>query len=199
MDNDQHWELDPMIALSFLVLGETLSHAKSTVIDQAEHELPGWLSQHPCGWGYSKAVLQEMKHDNWCPRSVHLLLGVLQQSSIGLLYAMRVSHPKALDLDHHFCTFQNCIARENASYPKAHHSIGCSCRYLGPNVLELTRQIRDGNLVLLQYVAQTSEIKVVQYQENMRFVIFSHVWADGFGKSGGNTLPVSIAELHRCL
>jgi hypothetical protein len=191
-DDSQVWELDPMIALSFLVLGETLSHATSTIIESGQFDIPGWLSTSRHGWGYGKAVLQLMKVDNWCPRSIHILQGLLQNNVIGLLYAMRLSHPKALGLDHCICNTRDCRARENASYSTRNHpSEGdCLCRHVGPNLQILARHIRDGKLVVLEYIPHESRIKVVPYEDNMRYVILSHVSADGFGNSEGNTLPV---------
>jgi hypothetical protein len=191
-DDSQVWELDPMIALSFLVLGETLSHAKSTIIESAHFEIPGWLSTSRHGWGYGKAVLQQMKDDKWCPRSIHILQGLLQKNAIGLLYAMRLSHPKALGLDHYKCNTRDCRARERASYPTRNHSSeeGCSCKQVGPNLQTLTQHIQNGKLVVLEYIQHESKLEVVPYEENMRYVILSHVWADGFGNSEGNTLAV---------
>ena len=191
-DDKQIWELDPRIALSFLVLGETLSHAKSTIAESAKTEITGWVSTSRHGWGYGKAVLQQMKHDKWCPRSMHILQGLLQKNAIGLLYAMRLSHPKALDLDHSKCDTLACKARQHASHATWHHSSEevCSCRHVGPNLQTMTRYIRDGKLVILKYSTAKSEVEVVPYEENVKYVIFSHVWADGFGNSEGNTLPI---------
>ena len=195
-DDTRSWQLDSRIALSFLVLGETLSHAKSTIAELAKIEIPGWLSTSRHGWGYSKAVLQQMKHDKWCPRSMHILQGLLQKNAIGLLYAMRLSHPKALDLDHGKCDTRACRAREHASHLTLHpfSEEVCSCRHVGPNLQTLTRCIRDGKLLVLKYNTDESEVEVVPYEENMKYVILSHVWADGFGNSERNTLPVCRLE-----
>ena len=191
-DDKQIWELDSRIALSFLVLGETLFHAKSSIVESAKLEIPGWLSTSRYGWGYGKTVLQQMKDDKWCPRSMHILQGLLQKNAIGLLYAMRLSHPKALGLDHTECDTRVCKAREHASLPTWHHFFKevCSCRHVGPNLQTLTRYIRDDKLVVLKYIAGESEVEVVPYEENMKYTILSHVVADGFGNSKGNTLPV---------
>ena len=195
-DGKQSWEIDSRIALSFLVLGETLSHAKSTIVESAQIETPGWLSTSRHGWGYGKVVLQEMRRDQWCPRSMHILQGLFQKNIIGLLYAMRLSHPKALDLDHRNCDTQACKAREHASLSTWHRlsEDTCLCRHVGPNLQTLTRYIRDGKLVVLKYVTDEPKVEVMPYEENMKYVILSHVCADGFGNSESNTLPLCRLE-----
>src|SRR5262249_11470038 len=47
----------------------------------------------------------------------------------------------------------------------------------------------------VEYQRETSSIRLVKYKEGMRYAIFSHVWADGFGNESDNSLPKCWLDL----
>jgi hypothetical protein len=109
-DRKPFWDINPTLALSFMILGETLCHAKCKVVQSANITMNGWLEAFTPSWGYSEKLLKLMKRDGWCPYSLRVLLGTLRGSTCGLLYAMHLSHSKELGFNHKDCTNDECRA-----------------------------------------------------------------------------------------
>lgn len=185
------WGVNHMVALSLLVLGETLDHAVAAASQIMRFSMNGWHVKPERKWGYSQAVFAKMIHDKWCKNSLSILQGILQNSTIGMIYAMRLSHPKSLGLNHNACDPFDCKARDQEFRSRGNHEDGavCRCRSLGPDLGDLNQHLLQDRCVLLHYDLETSSIRVVQYKKDMRYAIFSHVWADGFGNEASNTLP----------
>jgi hypothetical protein len=196
-DKGQSWEADPMVTLSLLVLGETLDHAITVTSQLMRFTMNGWHVKSERRWGYSRAVFTKMIHDQWCRHSLSILQGVLQNSTIGMIYAMRLSHPKSLGLNHRLCDPFVCNARGHEFRSRGNHEEGidCHCRFLGPNLNDLNQHLLLDKRVLLQYQRETSSIRLVKYKKGMRYAIFSHVWADGFGNESANSLPKCWLDL----
>lgn len=190
------WDIDEMLALSFMILGETLSNAKAVILEAAGLKMHGWYINPSRGWGDSTAVLQGFKSDKWCPRSIHILQGLLDHNVSGMLYALHLSHPKALGLDHSTCSVEECQARKPHAVRRVCRQTEqpCQCKDVGPNMSELIRIIEDGKIPLLQYRSDGPRIDVIEYKDGVRYMILSHVWADGFGNSRENTLPACRIE-----
>lgn len=117
--------------------------------------------------------------------------GLLDQSVSDLLYALHLSHRKVLELDHSTCSVEECNVREIARPPDCHLRTEQprQRKNVEPQMTDLIRIIDDGMIPLLQYRRNGHRVKAVEYKDGMRYMIFSRVWADGFGNSRGNTLP----------
>lgn len=185
------WNLQPMVSLSLMTLGETLSHAKAGIIESSNVQMSGWFESACQGWGYSDKLLHTMRNDGWCPYFLRVLQGTLRKSASGLLYAMHLSHPKELKLSHGLCTPHSCKARNYGSYRDRHWLTEemCQCTSIPVDITKLTNILADGGCPLLTYNKGDQIVDVVRKEYGTIYTIFSHVFADGFGNPEENSLP----------
>jgi hypothetical protein len=54
------------------VLGETLTAAKSKIVQRVGFNIRGWHGDANEGWGTPKLLLRQMEGDDWCPRTIHM-------------------------------------------------------------------------------------------------------------------------------
>jgi len=85
-------EMRPELALSLMIIGETLTNAKAQIIKQTGFHVRGWYGDTEEGWGTPEAVIGWMRKDHWCPRTVKLLRAQLRHNATALLgvYASHV-------------------------------------------------------------------------------------------------------------
>lgn len=98
--------LDPNLALSLMVLGETLTNAKAKIISQVGFKARDWYGDGSIGWGSPFTVLAKMDRDEWCPRTRKLLRAQLRENATALL-SVYVSHRQ-----HKFKGHANCNEKE---------------------------------------------------------------------------------------
>jgi hypothetical protein len=79
--------LDKKVALSLMVIGETLSIAKARIIAQIGFSVRGWYGDATIGWGIPEIVTEKMEKDGWCPRTIQLLKSQLRNSASAFLTA----------------------------------------------------------------------------------------------------------------
>lgn len=124
-------QTDPIndgLALSLIVLGETLSYAKSRIVERAGFPIRGWHGEHNAGWGTSKAVVTRMR-TTWCPKTTAILKRQLRGNTTALLEAFdlyRDTNP----LVHHRCTDEECkltSASGKNTYKRNHDRETCNC------------------------------------------------------------------------
>jgi hypothetical protein len=188
-DDKSVWPIDPLISLSFMILGETLSHAKTKVLGMSGSNLHGWQDNIKGGWGKSKVLLQRMKQRGWCPNSVHMLQGLMSGQVSGLYYVSSFHRPRSNN-HHDSCTAAECKAGVNpAFYTPKHRDPRCKCQMLGPSLESLEQIIQKGGIPLLSYSKETERLEVIQFEEHMKYVTISHVWTDGICNPEANTLP----------
>lgn len=84
-------QLDDHLALSLMVLGETLTNAKAKIINQVGFRARDWYGDADIGWGSPSAVLDKMDDDDWCPRTKNLLRAQLRENATALL-SVYISH-----------------------------------------------------------------------------------------------------------
>jgi hypothetical protein len=60
-------------ALALMVLVETLSSVKTSVLRKIDFVSTGWCGDTSKGWGTSKAAIDKMTLEGWCPRTIKLL------------------------------------------------------------------------------------------------------------------------------
>lgn len=211
------WSIDPNVALSIMVLGETLTTALVRIQKAIKFDAPGWHSRNLStqGWGYSSAVLAIMKNENVCPNKIHMLKGLFQKSTVGLLYALQLL-PRGIPGEFHdSCDARRCRpvqcylpgAPGNPSNtprvrgdPEPIHCRGCrreGCKQIGPDTKELSRIIRESKIPLLQYNKDSATVTLVEMSKSIdkEYVVFSHVWADGYGNRKANVLNQCVLDL----
>ena len=203
------WPVDGKVALSIMVLGESLTSALIRVQQETDFELGGWYNHdHKSqGWGHSKAVLVALKNGNWCPKQIAMFQVLLGDNTIGLLYALRLK-PGGKVIDHQSCTSRACRAPasslNNLDDPfvpePAHCEQYCdpaTCKPIGPDIKRVTDIIKNGKIPLLRYSQGEEEVMVDEMSTSCkkRYVIFSHVWADGYGNPTLNKLNKCVLRL----
>lgn len=202
------------LALSLMVLGETLMNAKAKIVELVGFNIRGWHGDANQGWGTPPCVLLKMKDDNWCERTVHILKCQLRSHATALLSAYRAheadaNNTKALVLGHGKCTPDKCNVKsekKNGKY-KTQHQTDCkfyaqedldrepsetdSCYWIGPKTEDLVQTIKDGHIPLLKYEKDKDgkwNVDVVPCKSYMQYATISHVWADGYGNPAENKL-----------
>ncbi|MCJ1445542.1 MAG: hypothetical protein MMC23_006047 [Stictis urceolatum] len=203
------WPVNGLIALSIVVLGETLTRAQIIIQNGIGHQIMGW-SNHDYrsqGWGFSKAVLEKLHRQGWCMKTVHMLQGLLRRNTIGLLYlhSLQITPPPG----HRHCTSNSCSVRQTPTvsgrpsipkYPLKHHCNPMNrdtCHRVGPNIHRVAEIIRNGGTPLMRWSKAENKLHV---EEMNRFgakdyAIFSHVWSDGYGNPDSNEINVCVLNL----
>ena len=150
-DTNSRWPVDRVVALSIMVIGETLTSALIQIQEAIGFSPTGWsnLERHSLGWGYSGTVLENLtQHGRWCKRTVFNLQGLMQSNTVGLLYAISCEPPHKGVL-HPQCSTDECAIekaqRDQWKKPKADcngHAAGKTrARMSSPN----RRQKRRGS------------------------------------------------------
>ncbi|KAL8993068.1 MAG: hypothetical protein Q9169_006623 [Polycauliona sp. 2 TL-2023] len=108
------WEINDVLALSFMILGETLTRALSRIQRKLGFRIEGWCSHDVSshGWGYSKLMLQKLDDDGWCAKAIHMLQALLRGNSIGLVYLFTLRSSSSKGPDHEQCTATTCKEME---------------------------------------------------------------------------------------
>lgn len=122
------WEINDVLALSFMILGETLTRALNIIQRKLAFRIEGW-SGHDVrgqGWGYSKLILQKLDKDAWCAKAIHMLQALLRQNSIGLVYLYTLRDSSSKGPDHSLCTATECKEMDvrkfhRRSFPPRYH------------------------------------------------------------------------------
>ena len=208
-DENPEWPIDPKVAFSLMVLGETLTTHLIRVQQETGFEMSGWCNHdHKIqGWGYSQAVLVKLKKETWCPKQVAMFQVLLGENTIGLLYALRLK-PSGKAVDHSLCTPRQCRALgsslndlDDPFVPDpAHCEQYCkraTCKAVGPDMQRVKSIIKSDNVPLFRYTAGKDEVMVEEMSPACRkkYVVFSHVWADGYGNPKWNKLNKCVLML----
>lgn len=108
------WEINDLLALSFMVLGETLTRALSLIQRRVRFRIEGWCGYDmPAqGWGCGREVLQKLEEEKWCAKSVYMLQAQLRGNSIGLIYLWNLRQSSSKGSDHSGCTPTECNETE---------------------------------------------------------------------------------------
>lgn len=199
------WPIDDEVALSIMVLGETLTIAMIKIQKEVKFNLRGWCNHDygSQGWGYSRAVLKALKERNWCSKRVAMLQGLLRNNTLGLLYALQIRQPAKYN--HQECIATECKAvsasQDGPQSPEPYHHCDedarGNCTSIGPDKRKLSRIIKEGKIPLLRYKEGAKEVELIEMSASCDkdYVIFSHVWADGYGNPHANKLNKCVLDL----
>ena len=242
------WPVDPKVSLSIMALGETLTIALIRIQKEISFVPAGWSNIDPSslGWGYSGFVLDRLaQNPRWCKKTVRMLQGLMQNNTIGLLYATQADPPSKEGVLHNRCSATSCKIEEDLknqwstrkgepvaqngfaaagarqpNAPKARqrklparaptqiptaedtskatnlyhdpHCPGESCHPIGPTTEELNEIVNDDKVPLLHYTKDQSTVRIekrpVDELRRKPYVVFSHVFSDGFGNPSSNRL-----------
>ncbi|KAG8527694.1 uncharacterized protein KY384_007848 [Bacidia gigantensis] len=209
------WPIDDHVALSIMILGETLTSALIKIRRQKHMNIHGWSDNDYSsqGWGYSRLVLQKMRAERWCLKTITMLQGVLRNNTIGLLYALQIPPQEKAEISHLQCTETECKpvaipstpgSNIDLQNPEPFHCKECdrrTCKEVQVNSRELNRIIKQGKIPLLRYRHEAGKIDLVEMNAscNKEYVIFSHVWADGYGNKNANAMNKCVLDMFRNL
>ena len=193
----QDERIDDMVALSLMLLGETLSNALSSVLNEGQVHMSGWYLIPAIGWGDSKRLLLKLKQEQrWCSRSARYLRSTLRHSASGILFAIHLSIASGSAIDHGKCSDQRCDARNDDKQSTCWMSTEpCQCRSIGPDLDTLVNIIEEDKIPLLTYNSRDEKITVTGLKDEtgdsgVGYTIVSHVWSDGLGNDAANELPL---------
>ena len=114
LEGNATWEISDLLALSFMVLGETLTRAQILIQRKAGFRINGWCSHDSRnqGWGYSKIIRRKLNTDGWCAKAIHMLQALLRGNTIGLLYLFTLRESSSKGVYHRECTATECKETE---------------------------------------------------------------------------------------
>ena len=223
-EGNTKWGVDDMLALSLMVLGETLTRAQTLIHRVVGFQIQGWCNYelHNYGWGYSKLMFHHLTQEGWCMRAVYRLKALLRGNTIGLLYLysiLRESGPRGPD--HALCNKDKCLQEVSRIRNQYHHcSLGlrdhCSedvehygttnqpspCKsdqFKGEvDGAALAAVIDEGSIPLFQWHKEEKKLELIPMSSfsSKSYAVFSHVWADGFGCfDGKNDIPLCVLNM----
>ncbi|KAI0096342.1 hypothetical protein GGR51DRAFT_568438 [Nemania sp. FL0031] len=211
---------DPL-ALSLMVLGETLSAVKARILDQTFSNLKGWHRDDGEGWGQPAYVWAKMRHGDWCPRTIHLWRNQLRSHATLLLASYHAyqgtnrfkgkDHINGHGTDQPKCNENNCFVMprdDGGSYQSAHagNCTNQACGEMqGPDMVIVNQLLKTGKIPLLQFAkdprdSNVIDISVIARTDVTEYATISHVWSDGFGNETENKLyPCQLQFISRQL
>ena len=129
-------------------------------------------------------------HDNgWCPREA---MAMSMETPSQRYYASLIERPSP-HLDHSGCDTLRCTANlfDKSTYTTKHVNPGCKCSHLTVNQRQVADALKSGTFPVVRLVqtANDFDLEVVPYKPEIKYLAFSHVWADGLGNPTANSLP----------
>jgi len=199
----------PYLGLSMMVLGETLTNAKSKIVEKVGFNIHGWHGDAMEGWGTPSCVLETMKRNGWCRKLVEILKLQLRSHATSLLaaYASHVQTDAVTSYlieGHKDCTKEKCgikvrgtdgkyvtqhqpLCRRHPKHPLTSNDENL-CWQMGPEIGEVVELISHHRVPLMEYDRDDGAVRVVGYKPYMPYATLSHVWSDGYGNPESNKL-----------
>ncbi|KAK6500631.1 hypothetical protein TWF506_003399 [Arthrobotrys conoides] len=172
-----------------------------------EDELP-YPSYPYFRWIIGNVLDEAMDRSLLCPVEKAQLAN---SSPAFLCYLLSLPETNRYEGQHGDCTATNCVGNniDEETYVTKHVDDSCDCEHDGPNVDDVKKCLRDGNIPSLvisivdgeyqgmkvkpQKVEQASIWRFHQGKsgiaKSLDYIALSHVWSDGLGNPKANTLP----------
>lgn len=197
-------DLHDRCILVVMCLGETLSAARTRIVEQNEISTLGWDGDNQAGWGPPRYIFNEMERKGWCPRTIEILRGQVSSNAIMLVAAYQAYKDSSRTAENHKkagCTKDECKVSpldKEGNYRNGHME-KCSadvCSSCGPEMEEVIAVLRkeDNIIPILQFYSGNGKrsFNVREFNPEtdttMEFVTISHVWSDGWGNMKDNKL-----------
>ena len=169
-----------------IILCETLQYAANWIYES--------LTDRDNIWYPSKWPSRRMLMDGWCPNRISMLQQLLTTS--GMYFASCLGGVNTTPGKHARCSEDRCLVHHlNRDTYKSQHLCDDSCEFIGPRADDIEAAVESGGVPLLRLVKSLSsgdvsvEIVRSDLKTPPRYVAISHVWSDGRGNLGSNTLP----------
>ncbi|ETS85964.1 hypothetical protein PFICI_03989 [Pestalotiopsis fici W106-1] len=205
--DDEQSTLRDKVALSLMILGETLSLFKAQIMKATQSELKGWHSEDGRGWGPPAYILNRMGRDKWCKRTIHLWQSQLRANATLMLasYLAYNSLDRFKGPHHNGCDETDCkvMPTDKDGLYQSAHAYGCDtfCGMQGPDLTFIRGHLDNDEIPLLQFNQPPNHdgngsqisLSVSKIPENktrpFKYATISHVWSDGYGNETENKLP----------
>ena len=170
-----------------IILCETLQYAANWIYED--------LTDRENVWYPSKWPGRRMLADGWCPNRISMLQQQLTTS--GVYFASCLGGVVTAPGKHARCSESRCLVHhlDRDTYKSQHLCDERRCEFIGPRAEDIEAAIESGGIPLLRIVKSlsSSDISVDIVRSDLqtppRYVAISHVWSDGRGNLGSNTLP----------
>ena len=180
------------VALSIIILGETLEHHFTAVLDDVQLPYNALDFNVPYKAELFMALLRE---NNWCNGEI---LVFRRNYSASILTLMTCLGKRAQKRSHVHCNpTGRCRALEfdEAAYKTKHISKNCKCLHSVLQTDLLHEFIQDNELVVVDSTRTSPTTWRYSSSRSAKFVAISHIWSDGFGNPIANTLPLCQMQL----
>ena len=191
------FRLGDKLALSLMVLGETLQNAKAKIVARVGFNIRGWHGDATQGWGTPRIIFDKMRTSRWCMRTVGILRRQLRSHATALLAAY-MSHPEShmMSRGHETCTEDECKKENPGGYYQTGHMEECpnpgGCRMVGPDIDEVVNAIDENKIPLLRFSGTQDRLNIdvvpADPHKFAEYATISHVWTDGYGNTEKNEL-----------
>lgn len=194
-----HMPISPvfdLILLSIVVLGETFMFLISQMIGSAlSYEMLG----PSCRWTYPNCGRELLIRAGWCEGELPMLLAKCPPTI--LLYLSTLNRKRS-DKDHSRCGSEvGCVVNQlNLNTYQASHYRDCyngNCQMIEPPIQEVCRVLQSGGIPVvkvstadssLDSILEVHAFKLDSKHQEFKYVAISHVWSDGMGNPGQNSL-----------
>lgn len=201
-DNKNYEFIPDALALSLMVLGETLSLVMGTIVEQNDLKVyDGDAENDYDGWGPSRFLNRKAKEEDFCKRWLHILQNQLRGNE-SLKYCAILSASRRIRSanGHQSCTEADCTFRPENFGTMYNHTDDCGGE--SPNCTQTGPDMRSVLQILSRSTVQDPRIPLISIDEQHRIVVLehtlatpylpfaavSHVWADGWGNKTSNKL-----------
>ena len=195
-NNHAKWDINPILALSLMVLGQTLERAQRKIQRAVRFKIQNWSSHDlpSYGWGYSRFMLERLITTGWCPKAVHRLMALLRGNTIGLVYLETLRESSLKGPSHVTCNKTQCNEEvylrdqnqptdptpyHHCNHPNEDHCEESSDYYNHPDTLcvkltpdgetdgkKMARIIKKGKIPLIRFDRSTQTLEYVKMSSN---------------------------------
>lgn len=201
--SQSHVKPIPTIVLSIKVLCTTLRSVLWDLVQVDAEDMPLPWPKHekvttldsngdPDISPSAQLMLDVLRLRGWCPFYARKVLTSYNYAIA--YYFTRLFRLFSTETSHEGCDFEECVA-SNAdvfSYVPRHIRYGCQCQPMGVGMDQIRGIIENGGVPLVRLrgsLQRGIRLEVVRMTARTRFVVISHVWADGIGNANANAMP----------
>ena len=192
-----YYSLSDEIALSILVLGQTLQNAiRAMTADWFDFDEYAEDNTHDMkaafkGFSFlnSKLLRNRLQSTRWCKSEVKLLEQYVDVEQV--YYASMLQRHGSVK-DHSQCSDTTCLAQQvHEGYRTRHINADCNCGHIGVDVSDVDRILQDGGIPAIKiFTGKDTKLEVVDVAADVvPYIAISHVWSDGLGNETANSLP----------
>lgn len=129
----------------------------------------------------------------WCTHQARYLLS--ENSYETLFYLANLQRRERPSTDHSACLHhERCIANnvDNDHYVSSHVEPGCRCEHVAAPTHQMHEILQSGRVPVVKCEQKKNSDPILSYVEAVpgaKYAAISHLWADGLGNPGGQSMP----------